>query len=318
MARAGSENFAVASRLLPRASRAHLLAIYGFARMVDQLGDDTPGDRLAHLDWLENELERAYRGHASHPVLVRLTPTLQALGLPPEPLRHLIEANRKDQLVSRYATFDELLDYCRLSANPVGRLVLTAFGAATRTRVAWSDRVCTGLQLVEHWQDVAEDAAAGRVYLPAEDMVRFGCEPSELRWPIAGPRLRALMTFEVARARLFLDAGAPLAASLSGRPAMAVAGFTAGGQATLDAIEKADFDVLASTARRTRPGTALRLAHLIPAVLGGPVRPGRTGRGLVRDAAEPGGRAGGTIPGGTVPGGPGGTVPSGTVQGGRP
>ncbi len=274
MARAGSENFPVASRLLPRAARDHLLAIYGFARMVDQLGDDSPGDRLARLDWLEAELERAYRGQASHPVLVRLTPTLRARALPEDPFRLLIQANRQDQLVHRYATIDQLLDYCRMSANPVGRLVLAVFGAATPDRVALSDRVCTGLQLVEHWQDVAEDSAAGRVYLPAEDMARFDCEPVELRCPAASPRLRALMAFEVARARCYLEAGKGLAASLRGRPALAVAGFVAGGQATLDAIEGAGFDVLATTAHRTRAGTAARLSRLALAALG-PARPGQ-------------------------------------------
>ncbi|PZS15694.1 MAG: squalene synthase HpnC [Acidimicrobiales bacterium] len=268
MARAASENFPVASRLLPRAARGHLLAIYGFARLVDELGDKAPGDRLANLDWLEAELERAYRGQASHPVLVRLTPSLRGLDLPDQAFRDLIQANRQDQIVHRYATFDDLVGYCRLSANPVGRLVLAAFGVATAERVALSDQVCTGLQLVEHWQDVAEDSAAGRVYLPTQDMERFGCSPSELRWPVVGPHLRALLAFEAARARLFLDAGSPLVASLRGRPALAVAGFIAGGQATLDAIERSGFDVLATNARRTGPRMALRLAHLMPAVLG--------------------------------------------------
>ncbi len=295
MARAGSENFPVASRLLPRSARANLLAIYGFARMVDQLGDDGPGDRLANLDWMESELERAYRGQARHPVMVRLTLALQALGLPDQPFRDLIQANRQDQIVHRYATFDDLADYCRLSANPVGHLVLAAFGAATPERVILSDQICTGLQLVEHWQDVAEDFAAGRVYLPAQDMERFGCEPSELGWPVTGPQLRALMAFQAARARLFLDAGSPLIASLRGRPALAVAGFTAGGQATLDAMEASGFDVLASTVHRSRWGMTRRLVLLVGAALLSPRSRASTAR-----ASRPDNTAGASRPDSTA------------------
>ena len=184
MARAGGENFPVASRVLPRRVREHLLALYGFARLVDELGDAVaagadgaggPADKLAALDWLEGEVERAYAGGARHPLLVRLQGTVRECALPREPFLRLIEANRVDQRVARYDTWEQLLGYCHLSADPVGELVLGVFGAATPERVALSDRICTALQLAEHWQDVAEDLRAGRIYLPAEDLARFGC-----------------------------------------------------------------------------------------------------------------------------------------------
>ncbi|MGH9068720.1 MAG: squalene synthase HpnC, partial [Acidimicrobiales bacterium] len=259
MARASGENFPVASRVLPRPVRGHLLAIYGFARLVDQLGDEVAGDRSAHLDWLEAELDRAYHGRATHPVLTRLTPTLSALQLRRRPFLDLIQANRQDQVVTRYETYADLLGYCRLSADPVGRLVLAVFGASTPDREALSDQVCTGLQLVEHTQDIAEDAARGRIYLPARDMDRFGCSQADLARPTATPALRALVALQVARARALLDAGAPLAATLPGRAKVTVAGFAGGGQAALDAVQAADFDVLGTRPRAGRLAVARRM-----------------------------------------------------------
>ena len=180
VARAGAENFPVASRLLGRRERSHLLAVYGFARLVDELGDTIGGDRLAALDWLEGELDLAFDGRASHPLMVRLQPSLRECALPREPFARLIEANRVDQRVGRYETWEQLRGYCALSANPVGELVLHVFGLATPARIALSDSICTALQLTEHCQDVAEDFASGRVYLPAEDMARFGCTTADL------------------------------------------------------------------------------------------------------------------------------------------
>src|SRR5437867_1401823 len=141
MARAQGENFPVASRLLPRRVRAHLLAIYGFARLVDELGDAAPGDRMAALDWLEAELDRAFEGSAQHPLLVRLQRTLRDCALPREPFARLIDANRIDQRVERYDTWEQLRGYCALSANPVGELVLRVLGAATPERIALSDSI---------------------------------------------------------------------------------------------------------------------------------------------------------------------------------
>jgi squalene synthase HpnC len=226
--RAATENFSVASLVLGRATRNHLLAIYGFARLVDQLGDDVEGDRLAQLDWLEGELERVYDGEPEHPIMRRLAPTVRALALPREPFVRLIDANCRDQRQATYATFDELVDYCDLSANSVGELVLHVFGAATPSRIAMSDDVCTALQLLEHWQDVQEDWERGRVYLPAEDLQRFGVPP--------GQTSEELLAFEIERARMLLDRGAPLVGTLRGRARLAVAGYVGGGRAGLDAL----------------------------------------------------------------------------------
>ncbi len=261
MARAGSENFPVASFVLPRERRAELLAIYGFARLADELGDSLDGERLAALDWLEAELDRAFAGTASHPLLVRLQPTLHARSLPREPFVRLIEANRVDQRVARYASWDELRAYCALSADPVGELVLGVFGLATPARVALSDSICSGLQLIEHCQDVAEDLRAGRVYLPSEDLARFGCTVEQLRGGHASAPVRELLAFEVARARALFDAGEPLIGDLHGRVKVAVAAFLAGGRANADAIEAARYDVLAATPRAGRARLLLALAQ---------------------------------------------------------
>ncbi|HTA04828.1 MAG TPA: squalene synthase HpnC [Solirubrobacteraceae bacterium] len=282
MARAETENFPVASRVLPRRARAHLLAVYGFARLVDELGDSAPGDRLAALDWLEGELDRAFAGTAEHPLMRRLSLTVRECDLSREPFARLIEANRTDQRVARYETWEQLRGYCALSADPVGEIVLGVFGVATQARVALSDSICTALQLAEHCQDVAEDYAAGRVYLPREDLERFGCElestglkaadalaqsagaavavaptasPSYEQQRLASERLRDVLGFEVARGRRLLDEGAPLIDQLHGRERLAVAAFHAGGRAAFAAIERAGFNVLdepptASTPRR--------------------------------------------------------------------
>lgn len=267
MAQARSENFPVANRVLPAAVRDDLLAVYGFARLVDDAGDEAPGDRLALLDDLERDLERAFEpaGTPSNPLIAALGPTIVAHSLPVKPFRRLIEANRRDQEVHRYGTFDELVGYCALSADPVGELVLRIFEAATPERIALSNRVCTGLQLVEHWQDVAEDYRRGRIYLPVEDLERFGVAEHELGGSDATPPFKRLMAFEVARARELLAEGAPLIRALTGRAALAVAAFVAGGRSALAAIERADFDVLAS---RPRPGAALRAYQLMATLLG--------------------------------------------------
>jgi squalene synthase HpnC len=271
--RARQENFPVASRLLPRAIRADLMAIYGFARMVDDAGDEADGDRLALLDRIESELDRAYAGTAIDPSMRSLAVTIRAHGLPREPFLRLIEANRTDQVVSRYETFADLLGYCELSANPVGRLVLLVLGAATPRRLAWSDSVCTGLQLVEHWQDVAEDARRGRVYLPQEDLRRFECDPDELLHRTPSPAFRRLLSFEAARARTMLRAGLPLVADLSGRAGFAIAAYVAGGRAALDAIERAGYDVLSRSPRPSRVAQAMALARTLVEAL-------RTRRGV--------------------------------------
>jgi len=270
LAKAAGENFPVASRLLLRADRAHLLAIYAFARLVDDIGDEADGDRLALLQWAENELDRAIASSARHPVFVTLSRTIGEVGLAREPFADLIEANRRDQSVKLLRTFDELLEYCRLSANPVGRLVLAVFAADSPERVALSDQVCSGLQIAEHLQDVAEDAERGRIYLPAEDLERFGVADGYLigEPPAkADAAFRRLMAFEVARARSLLGAGRPLVASLRGRGhtrrRIALAGFVAGGLAALDSIEGRGYDVLTHRARPRPTSVCLHAARTL-------------------------------------------------------
>ncbi len=215
---AAHENFPVALALVGRLTRAHLIAIYGFARLTDQVGDEAPGDRLALLDALEADLRRVFDGEPEHPLLRRLVPTVRSCALPREPFLRLIEANRRDQEIVAYATFDELLGYCALSANPVGELVLHIFGAASPERIALSDSVCTGLQLVEHWQDLAEDFRRGRVYLPEEDLARFGVTPAGPPEPAhaGAPRCASCSrSRSSARPRMLLDTGAPLVGAAS-------------------------------------------------------------------------------------------------------
>jgi squalene synthase HpnC len=260
MARAGGENFPVASRLLGRRLRDPLLAIYGFARLVDQIGDESPGNRPALLDWLDAEVDRMYEGATpDHPALRRMAVVARQARIPAEPLHRLVAANRMDQTVSTYATFDDLMAYCELSANPVGHMVLYVFEAATPERMELSDAVCSALQVTEHLQDVREDLAAGRVYLPQEDLGRFGCVESDLTVSPTPERVRTLIAFEVARARDLFDRGTPLIAALRGRPRVAVTAFVAGGRAALDAIEAAGF---ALGARPPHPSLRARLGAL--------------------------------------------------------
>jgi squalene synthase HpnC len=261
---AGSENFPVASRLLPRRDREHLMALYGYARLVDDAGDEAPGDRAALLDEIEAELDRIYAGAAPHhPLTRRLAASVEACDLPRAPLQALIAANRQDQSVHAYATFADLLAYCELSANPVGRLVLHVLDAATPERIALSDRVCTALQLAEHWQDVAEDLASGRIYLPGEDLDRFGVTAADLARSPAPEGVRSLMAFEVRRAHDVLAEGAPLVSTLRGRPRLAVAAFVAGGRAALDAIERAGHDVSTGPPRATRAARGRELLRVL-------------------------------------------------------
>jgi len=244
-ARAGGENFPVALRLLPARRRRQLMAVYGFARMTDDVGDlAPPQDRLRLLDELEADLGRLRGGSAERAEVRALGTVVADCAIPLQLFADLIQANRQDQIVSRYQTFGDLLGYCRLSANPVGRIVLHVFGAFSAQRAELSDHVCTALQLAEHWQDIAEDLRAGRVYLPGEDMDHFGCSEADLAAAPAAPQLRELIAFEVSRARGMLDGGAPLVGMLGGTARAAVAGYVAGGRAALAAIAAANYDVL--------------------------------------------------------------------------
>jgi squalene synthase HpnC len=257
MAKVSAENFPVASFLLPRRVRAHLLAIYGYCRFVDDVGDLASGDRLAALDGVEAELDATFKGEATAPLFATLQKTVEQLSLDRKPFDDLLAANRLDQHKSRYATWAELVSYCELSANPVGRLVLAVFDRLDERTAALSDDVCTALQLVEHLQDVAEDFAADRVYLPAEDLDRFGTSEADLAAATVTPALRRAIAFEVARARTLLASGDALIGALEGSARVAIAGFVGGGLAQLDAFAAIDFDVLGARAK-ARPASVLR------------------------------------------------------------
>jgi squalene synthase HpnC len=261
MARIGGENFPVAPCWLPLRAREHLQAIYGFARLTDELGDEAPGERLAALDWLEDELDRAFAGNAEHPLMRRLATTVAACELPREPFVRLIDANRSDQRVNSYEHWSDLLDYCALSANPVGELVLHVFDVATPERIEQSDAVCSALQVIEHCQDVREDLGRGRVYLPLEDLARFGCSLTDLEARGVSDGLRDVLRLEATRASALLDEGGPLVGSLHGWARIAVAGYVGGGRAALSALARAQFEVLALTPRpspRRTAGSILR------------------------------------------------------------
>ncbi|MCW7990370.1 squalene synthase [Streptomyces platensis subsp. clarensis] len=269
---AAHENFPVAPFFLPRAWRTDLMAVYGFARLVDDIGDGdlAPGggdavllgldraqgeDRPALLDALEADLHRVFSDRAPgprHPLLRRLGPTVRRCALTPEPFLRLIEANRQDQRVSRYGTYDDLVAYCELSANPIGRLVLGITGTASPERIRRSDAVCTALQIVEHVQDVAEDLGRDRIYLPAEDLKRFGVTEADLAAPSGGASVRALIAYEAERARELLNEGTPLVGSVHGRLKLLLAGFVAGGRAALQAVAAADHDVLPGPPKPTK------------------------------------------------------------------
>ncbi|WP_416371018.1 squalene synthase HpnC [Streptomyces sp. MB09-01] len=278
--KASAENFPVAPAFLPRAWRDGLTAVYGYARLVDDIGDgdlapggrdavllglepDAADDRLAMLDAFEADLRRVFNGSPRHPLLLALQPVVRAHGLTPEPFLGLIEANRQDQRVTRYETYGDLVGYCELSANPVGRLVLSLTGTSTPERIRRSDAVCTALQIVEHIQDVAEDLGNDRIYLPAEDMRRFHVSEADLAAPTAGASVRALVAFETERARELLNEGAPLVGSVHGRLRLLLAGFVGGGRAALRAVTAAGFDVLPGPPKPTKSGLLREVAAVL-------------------------------------------------------
>jgi squalene synthase HpnC len=270
-AKAGAENFPVALRMLPRRYRDHLMAVYTFARTVDDIGDEAPPDqRLGLLASLSEDLDRLYAGPPgsppAHPAVRGLAGVVTDCAVPMRPFRDLIAANEQDQVVFRYQNFDDLLGYCQLSANPVGQIVLYVFGYYTPARAEKSDAVCSALQVIEHLQDVAEDYRAGRIYLPLDDLRAHGCHEQDLAEPTASPELRGLIAAEAGRAAELLAAGAPLVGQLGGAARLAVAGYLAGGQAALTAIARAGYDVLAVT---PRPSTGRTAAAMVSALVRG-------------------------------------------------
>lgn len=250
------ENFPVASILLPRRLVPAVEAIYAFARSADDIadeGDAAPADRLAALDRYERELDAIAAGlPRADPMFGRLARVVADYQLPLQPMRDLLSAFRQDVGTTRYASFGELLDYCRRSANPVGRLMLALYGAAGEARnLRESDAICTALQLINFWQDVAIDIAKGRIYIPLEDLAAHGVGEDAIARGVQDAPWRALMRFEVRRARALMLDGAPLAARLPGRIGWELRLVVQGGLRILEAIEAVDYDVFR---RRPRLG----------------------------------------------------------------
>ncbi|MBX6313793.1 MAG: squalene synthase HpnC [Isosphaeraceae bacterium] len=257
------ENFSVITWLTPRALRPAMQAVYSFCRWSDDLGDEV-GDRdeaRRLLAWWRGELRALYRGEARHPVLIALGEVIAEYSIPIGPFEALISAFEQDQEVLEYETYEQLIDYCTRSANPVGHLVLYLGRVYNEENVRLADCTCTALQLANFWQDVARDLAIGRIYLPREDRERFGYPESDLRALRFSPAFAALMRFEVERARGLFREGWPLVARLPGRLAVDVDLFTRGGLAILDRIERRGFDVLSArpeVSRLAKVGLLLR------------------------------------------------------------
>jgi squalene synthase HpnC len=255
------ENFHVASLFLPGALRPHFYAIYAYCRIADDLGDEVgnTAQSLALLDQWGRELDACYAGSARHPVFVALAETIRARGIPKEPFSDLLTAFRQDQVVTRYASMQELLGYCRYSAAPVGRLVLYACGEADADRFLLSDATCNALQLANFWQDVRRDYAKGRIYLPKDAMERFGVGEDTIAGGAATPQFRALVRHEVDFARSLFDEGRALIGMVHRDLALDLELFSLGGMEILRAIERLDYDVL-SVRPSLSKGAKLRLA----------------------------------------------------------
>lgn len=240
------ENFSVVTWFLPRHLHQHFYNIYAYCRISDDLGDEV-GDRqqsLLLLDEWETELKQCYSAEPRHPVFVALRDTVREFDIPQHEFSDLLIAFRQDQTITRFPTFEDVLGYCHYSANPVGHLVLYLCGYRDAERQQLSDYTCTALQLANFWQDVAVDYAKGRIYLPLESMSQFGVSEGDIANRRATPQFRALLKFEVERAREWFRRGLPLAKMVDGALALDIELFSRGGMAILDAIERQDYDVL--------------------------------------------------------------------------
>lgn len=259
LARTHYENFPVASLAVPRSIRHFVAAVYAFARTADDFadeGDREPAERLRLLDEWGTRLDQAYEGHADHPVFIALMETARQTGLPRAPLADLLSAFRMDVTVRRYATFAEVLSYCRYSANPVGRLVLHLFGVTREDTLAPSDAICTGLQLANFYQDFAIDWGRGRLYVPLDELSGFGYTENDIGRKVRDERFRALMSLQVGRARKFLTDGVPLLSMVSGRLRLELSATVRGGLAILDRIAAMGYDVMETRPRLTKADKA--------------------------------------------------------------
>ncbi len=256
LARGHYENFSVATWFLPKRLHQHFYNLYAYCRISDDLGDETgnPQHSLALLDLWESELNAMYQGAgARHPAFIALAETVRQFDIPRHEFADLLTAFRQDQTVTRYESFDKLLGYCRYSANPVGHLVLYLGGFKDAERQRLSDFTCTALQLANFWQDVAVDYAKGRIYLPLEDLRKYGVSEEMIAQRRFTPEFQRLMRFEVERARQWFANGLPLLKMVDRDLAIDIELFTRGGQAILDAIEARGFDVLSARPVISKP-----------------------------------------------------------------
>lgn len=263
LAKTHYENFSVATWFLPRRLRQHFYNVYAYCRISDDLGDEVgnPQQSLELLDQWEMELDACYAGSPKHPVFVALAETVQQCSIPKHEFSDLLIAFRQDQTVTRFETFNDVLAYCRYSANPVGHLVLYLCGYSDAERQQLSDNTCTALQLANFWQDVFVDYGKGRIYLPLEDLRRFGVTGEDIAQRRATAQFLAMMKFEVERAREWFTRGLPLIKMVNRELAIDLELFSRGGQEILRAIERQDFDVLRSRPVITKPRKLLLLAR---------------------------------------------------------
>jgi squalene synthase HpnC len=249
LARAHYENFPVGSLLIPKQLRKHFYSIYAFARTADDFADEgyelgyREAERLELLEEWGEMLRQSLRGRATHPVFVALAKSIKDFELPSELFEDLLSAFSQDVTKRRYQSFSQLVDYCRRSANPIGRLILLLFGYRDEERHNWSDQICTALQLANHWQDVAVDLKKDRIYLPEEDLLRFEIVESDLNNGIVDDKFKRLMQFEVERARDMFLQGKPLCTSVRGRLGLELRAVWLGGMRILDRIKKNGYDV---------------------------------------------------------------------------
>ena len=267
LAKTHYENFSVATWFLPYRLRQHFYNIYAYCRISDDLGDEIDDSSLSLqlLDEWEAELDACYAGNPRHPVFVALAETVSKFDIPKQPFADLLKAFRQDQTVTRYQTFDDLLGYCRYSANPVGHLVLYVCGYRDAERQALSDFTCTALQLANFWQDVSLDYEKGRIYLPLEDLHRFNVQEGDIAAVLNTGSFCSMMRFEVERARDWCRKGLPLAKRVDRELAIDIELFSRGGQEILNAIERQGFAVLG---RRPSISKARKLALVARAAVG--------------------------------------------------